>query len=326
MESKEEIIGKKILITGGAGYLGSYLTKQFSSNGAKVIVYSRDELKHFNLKMQLGDLASNVEFVIGDVRDRERLIEATKSVDIIIHAAALKQVSTCEHNPKECYKTNVTGTENVIAASQTNGVAKLVFISSDKAVEPVSVYGNSKQAGEKLVLNANEENLSTSIIRLGNLIGSPGSIADKVLKLNDGDELKIYSPKLTRFTNSLEAAYSLIEALVQKDLGGCIMLPKLRSVRILDFVKEQFPMLKLALGGQPSYEKTHEKLATSSELERSVVNGQYYLILPEAVNVDVGLDEFGCLPSVIKTYSSDEVFTESSSNSERNFSFRLETE
>ncbi len=321
-----QLKGKRILITGGAGYLGSYVTKQLVAHGANVIVYSRDELKHFDLNLQLQASAQLVKFVIGDVRDRERLISASKQVDIVIHAAALKQVGVCEKNPEECFKTNVAGTENVIAACKQNDVSKLLFISTDKAVEPVSVYGNSKQAGEKLVLNANDKELQSTVLRFGNLIGSPGSIVDKVNKIGALSELTIYSEELTRFQDSVETAYDLICKQLAGNFGGVIMLPILSSIRVHELIRENFPNVLISFGGQCDFEKTHEKLATAAELQRSVVNKDYILILPESLDTDQSLDQYGCLPTELTSYSSADVLSATTSNRDRKVDSRLETE
>ena len=302
----EDHSDKKILITGGAGYLGSFVVRELlRQEGMHIVVFSRDELKHFNLKLQLGNLVNRVDFVIGDVRDEDRLAEACKGVDVVIHAAAMKQVGTCEDNPTECYKTNVLGTENVIHAARRTGVGQLIFISTDKAVEPVSVYGNSKQAGERLVLKSNGSELRASVIRFGNLIGSPGSIVDKLSKLNSGETITLYSEELTRFVDSLDNACNLIHAQMARDFGGTIMIPKLRSVKVVDLVSACAPLIQVRFGGERGFEKIHEKLATKNELGRMSQTEDFYLITGEVLDTDNALDIFGALPVRLDAYDSE---------------------
>lgn len=297
-----------VLITGGAGYLGSFLTEQLIRSGqaSRVVVYSRDELKHFDLRIKLGHLAEKVDFVIGDVRDAERLKEAFEDIDIVIHTAALKQVPACEQNPSECYKTNVSGTEKVIQAAKESGVKKLIFVSTDKAVEPVSVYGNSKQAGEKLVLNANSKGISCSVLRFGNLIGSPGSIIDK-LKKQQIKEFVLYHPDFTRFFDSVENAWALVVQQMNGDFGGTIMMPKLQAIRISDLIMVMDPTVKIIAGGDRSFEKVHEKLATKSEMQRAVENNCCYIITPKSLSLNEALDQYKAAPARTDSYSSDQV-------------------
>lgn len=299
---------KEILITGGAGYLGAYLVQELlGRTDCRIKVYSRDELKHFDLKLRLGARAREVSYVIGDVRDTERLQEATKGVDVIIHAAAMKQVGTCEENPAECYKTNVQGTENVLQAAAKNGVEKVIFISTDKAVEPVSVYGNSKQAGERLVLKANQTGIKGSVVRFGNLIGSPGSIVDKIRKLGTGEPITLYHEDLTRFVDSLPGAFRLVTEQIYHDFGGAIMLPRLRSVFVRHLVRQVSPMARITYGGERGFEKIHEKLANQNELGRMVQKEAYYLVTEEPMTEDEALDTYGALPVRLQGYSSADV-------------------
>lgn len=269
----------------------------------RLVVYSRDELKHFDLSLRLGELARHVDFVIGDVRDAERIGEACAGIDVVIHAAAMKQVPACEVNPTECYKTNVAGTENVIRAAKEAGVSRMVFVSTDKAVEPVSVYGNSKQAGERLVLKANSDFLATSVVRFGNLIGSPGSIVD-LLKKQTIQEITIYSPELTRFYDSLDNAWGLVKAQLHGHFGGAILLPKLRAIRVPDLVSWTNPAVKIKFGGERGFEKIHEKLATENELHRMVETASFYIITQEALSLDEGLDTYGGGVARLDSYSS----------------------
>ncbi len=302
---------KTILITGGAGYLGSSLVKNLASAGNHVIVYSRDELKHFNLKLELSnELLGHVSFVIGDVRDRERLSGAMTGVEAVIHAAAMKQVGVCEENPGECFKTNINGAEHVIAACQANNVKKLIFVSTDKAVDPISVYGNSKQAGERLVLKANSEKLQASVVRFGNLIGSPGSILDKLKKQERGRSITLYNDQLTRFVDTIEQTNELIFRQLSEDFGGTIMLPKLKAVSVQALVAHYFPEVLITFGEEKSFEKTHEKLASASELTRMIDCEGYYLITQTSLDQNQALDQFGGLPLNLESYCSQDLLVE----------------
>ncbi len=296
-----------VLITGGAGYLGGYYVKNLLQTDQvdRLVVYSRDELKHFDLKLELGDLARRVEFVIGDVRDLGRLNEVMNGIDLVIHSAALKQVDVCEENPSECLKTNVDGTRNVLESAKTSGVSQFIFISTDKAVEPVSVYGNSKQAGEKLVLKANSESIKTNVLRLGNLIGSPGSIADKIRK-RAIKEITLYDALATRFVGNLEGAWELLEETMLLKNGGNMILPRLKSIEVKDLIYSLDPTIKIREGDPRTFEKSHEKLANGSEMERAVQTQKMLIIPPQNLSEDEALDQFRGVKVSVKTYSSEE--------------------
>lgn len=298
-----------ILITGGAGYLGSYLVSQLLKNdliNERLIVYSRDELKQFDLKIKVtGD--PRVRFVIGDVRDQERLNETMKNVDVVIHAAAMKHVNICEENPSECVKTNIHGTENVIRAARSNGVKQLIFISTDKAVEPCSVYGDSKQVGERLTLNGHSVEMETLVLRLGNLIGSSGSIVDKMRKLGENQVFPVYNPEMTRFADSLENAWMLTRKALGGGFGGCVMVSKLRAINIMDLAQCLADEVKVMGGENRNFEKKHEKLASDQEISRLLVNDQFYILPAEKLNQDQALEQYRSLPAEMMTYDSREV-------------------
>lgn len=298
-----------ILITGGTGYLGSYLVEKLLTDNSvadKLIIYSRDELKHFNLKLRIGN-DPRVKFVIGDVRDQDRLAESMNEVDIVIHTAAMKHVDICEENPSECVKTNINGTENVIKAAQASDVKKLIFISTDKAVEPVSIYGDSKQMSERLVLNANAEKLESTVLRLGNLIGSPGSIVDKLGKISRSQTFKVHDENMTRFHDTLENAGLLIENAIQKDFGGCILIPKLKSVSVLDIAHCLSENVVIEKGAYRNFEKVHEKLVADNESYKLLENEQCLILPKEQLTENEGLERYRSLPASMKEYSSDKV-------------------
>ncbi|MEP4533567.1 MAG: polysaccharide biosynthesis protein [Cyclobacteriaceae bacterium] len=298
-----------ILITGGAGYLGAYLTGQLLDSGLlgdRLVIYSRDELKQFDLKIQINE-DPRVKFMIGDVRDQERLREAMAGIDVVIHTAAMKHVGVCEENPSECVQTNINGTENVIRAAKLCGVSKLLFISTDKAVEPASVYGDSKHVGERLCLKANTHEMQAVVLRLGNLIGSSGSIVDKLRKSQKHNVFKLSDPQATRFFDSLENAWYLVGEALNKDLGGCVMISRLRALRIKELVNVIAPALAITEGGLGQAEKRHEQLVARSEMERLLENEQYYLLPPEKLDVDEALERFRSLPANLVSYSSSDV-------------------
>ncbi|MEP2608313.1 MAG: SDR family NAD(P)-dependent oxidoreductase [Cyclobacteriaceae bacterium] len=298
-----------ILITGGAGYLGAYLTEQLLGSGVladRLVIYSRDELKHFDLKIRIKE-DPRVKFMIGDVRDQERLSEAMSGIDVVIHAAAMKHVGICEENPSECVKTNINGTENVIRAARSQGVSKLVFVSTDKAVEPASVYGDSKHVGERLCLKANGDEMQTVVLRLGNLIGSSGSIVDKLRKYPENGVFKLSDSGATRFFDSLPNAWSLVEEAINKDFGGCVMISRLRALGIKELVHAIAPALMIVEEGLGQTEKRHEQLVAKSEMERLLENDRYYLLPYEKLNVDEALERFRSLPADLVSYSSSDV-------------------
>jgi len=232
--------GKTILITGGTGSMGTAFAKYLKNNPPKkLIIFSRDWLKQKNLRSELGELPW-VRFFIGDIRDRDRLIRAFKDVDIVIHAAAIKDLESCEYNPSEAMLTNVQGTQNVIDACIENKVNKCLFISTDKAVNPCNTYGTSKAMAERLWLNANstaaDDNIMFSICRYGNVWGSNGSIGPIWKKLIEqgATELPVTHPDMTRFHFLMPDVMRFVENSLQKMQGGELFIPRLPSIRIVD--------------------------------------------------------------------------------------------
>lgn len=295
------------LITGGAGYLGSFLVDRLIQQEQvkdRLIIYSRDELKHFRQRSRVTDPSAN--WVIGDVRDYDRLAECFQGVEVVIHAAAIKHLDACEQNPEECLKTNVIGTENVIKAAKAAAVKQLILISTDKAVEPVSAYGNSKQTAEKLVLRANSAELSTSVIRLGNLLGSSGSLVEYIRQLAYGATFTLYHSELTRFADKSEHACFLIGEVLSADFGGCVLTPKLKGFKIRELVELLRPDLKIKVQNGRSFEKLHEDLVSTNEMDRVLEKASYYVIPKEKLTLDEALDRFGCIPSKVKRYSSED--------------------
>ncbi|MFX1570626.1 MAG: SDR family NAD(P)-dependent oxidoreductase [Promethearchaeota archaeon] len=260
---------KTILITGGTGSFGSAFTKYLAKYPPKkLIVFSRDWLKQKNLKSELGELPW-VRFFIGDVRDRDRLIRAFKDVDIVIHAAAIKDLESSEYNPSEAMLTNIQGTQNVIDACIEKKVEKCLFISTDKAVNPINTYGTSKAMAEKLWLNANkyaaDDDIRFSICRYGNVVGSAGSIVPVWKKLIEkgAKELPITDERMTRYWFKMDDVMRFVEDSLEKMQGNEIFIPRLPSVRITDLAKA-FNMPYKVIGIRPG-EKIHEQMDYSSD-------------------------------------------------------------
>lgn len=299
---------QNVLITGGAGYLGSYLVQELlaeSQIDERLVVYSRDELKHFRLKNVISD--PKMKLVIGDVRDAERLTEAMRGIEVVVHAAALKHLDICEQNPEECIKSNVLGTENVIRAAKQAGVQHLIFISTDKAVEPVSVYGNSKQTAEKLILRANSDNLRTTVLRLGNLLGSIGSLVEKINGMAYGQSFPLFHCDLTRFADSRENTIRLLRLALTQDFAGCILLPKLRAFRVFDLLHFLRPDLKMEILSGRYFEKTAERMVSRNELDRVLETNECFLIPDSQYSLDEALDRFQALPARMSSYDSNSV-------------------
>jgi len=280
---------KSILITGGTGSFGkkfaSYLIKKHKPK--KVIIFSRDELKQS--EMQIDKRFSNkkiIRFFIGDVRDYDRLKIAFKDVDYVVHAAALKQVPTAEYNPTECIKTNIYGAENVIRASIECNVKKIIALSTDKAVNPINLYGATKLASDKLFIAANnftgKQRTIFSVVRYGNVVGSRGSVVPlfKDLIKKKSNFLPITHTKMTRFWITLHDGVQFVLKSLSKMQGGEIFVPKIPSVKIIDLAKAMAPNLKRKIVGIRSGEKLHELLFSKEDSNKIIEHKDYYEILP----------------------------------------------
>ncbi|MDA8702285.1 UDP-N-acetylglucosamine 4,6-dehydratase (inverting) [Candidatus Pelagibacter bacterium] len=275
---------KTLLITGGTGSFGKVaLHHALRLNLKKIIIFSRDELKQYEMKQIYPQ--KNIRYFIGDVRDYDRVEYATKSVDYIIHAAALKQVDTAEYNPLEAIKTNITGAENIIKASINNSVSKVMALSTDKAANPINLYGATKLCSDKLFVAANNfkgrRKLSFSITRYGNVIGSRGSVVHLFHKQSKSNLFTVTHPQMTRFWISIEDGVSFAFKNLKRMIGGEIFIPKIPSIKILDLVKSfnQKPKIKY-IGLRPG-EKIHEILLPSDSSHHSVEFKDHYTILPD---------------------------------------------
>ena len=288
---------KSILITGGTGSFGSKmmetLVKKFKPK--KIIIFSRDELKQSQLQEKFSkEKYKNLRYFIGDIRDLERLKIAFNKVDIVIHAAALKQVTTAEYNPIEFIKTNITGSENVIKAALDSNVEKVIALSTDKAVNPLNLYGATKLVAEKLFISANnifgDKRTRFALVRYGNVIGSRGSVVDvfkNIIKANKTNYLPITDKNMTRFWMKLEESINLVIESIGLMRGGETFIPKLKSIRILDLAKAMEKNKKIKFIGVRPGEKIDELLTTKSNDYLTIEFKNHYVVMPSTlVNID----------------------------------------
>lgn len=282
--------GKVVLITGGTGSFGNKFVETILRdypNVKKIVIYSRGELKQYNMKQKYPqDKYPMLRYLIGDVRDGERLKMACEGVDVIIHAAAIKQVDTAEYNPRECIKTNVWGAVNVINAALACGVKDVVALSTDKACAPINLYGATKLTSDKLFTAANNikgsKDIRFSVVRYGNVMGSRGSVIPFFIKLRDegATELPITDMRMTRFNISLQEGVDLVMWALGHHLGGEIFIPKIPSYKITDVAKAIAPNLPLKEVGIRPGEKLHEEMITVTDSLSTIDIGKYYAILP----------------------------------------------
>ena len=282
--------GKVVLITGGSGSFGKKFVEVILRDYPqvkKIIIYSRGELKQFNMKqIWPEDKFPQLRYFIGDVRDRDRMIQACDGVDVIIHAAAIKQVDTAEYNPDECIKTNVNGAQNVIAAALACGVKDVVALSTDKACATINLYGATKLTSDKLFTAANNirgfKDIRFSVVRYGNVMGSRGSVIPFFINKRDSGakELPITDMRMTRFNISLEDGVALVMFALGHHLGGEIFIPKIPSYHIKDVATAIAPNLpQVEVGIRPG-EKLHEEMITPTDSLNTIDLGKYYAILP----------------------------------------------
>jgi UDP-N-acetylglucosamine 4,6-dehydratase len=279
---------KTILITGGTGSLGKALTKRIFEKFPeikKIIIYSRDEQKQFQMAQEYpSSKFPQIRFLIGDVRDKERLIRAFKGVDIVIHAAAMKHVHLAEYNPDECIKTNIGGAQNVIHAALETSVQNVVALSTDKACAPINLYGATKLTSDKLFVAANNikgnNPIKFSVVRYGNVMGSNGSVIPFFLKKRKEGVLPITDASMTRFNISLKGGVDMVMHALEHSWGGEIFIPKIPSYRITDVAKAIDSTCKIEIVGIRPGEKIHEEMITSSDSFYTYDMGKYYIILP----------------------------------------------
>ncbi|MDD4761783.1 MAG: UDP-N-acetylglucosamine 4,6-dehydratase (inverting) [Candidatus Pacebacteria bacterium] len=278
---------KTILITGGTGSFGKSFTKFLLENSLaqKIIVFSRDEYKQFHMAQELRQFENRLRFFIGDIRDLNRLERAFQKVDIVIHAAALKQVPAIEYNPQEAIKTNIIGSQNVVEAALNQNIGKILLISTDKAAQPVNLYGATKLCAEKLFINSNfystSQKTKFSAVRYGNVIGSRGSVVEKFLN-KKVDKVEITHPDMTRFWISLKQSFNLVLFALKNMEGGEIFIPKIPSMKISDLFKIIAPEAIQEIVGIRPGEKLHETLLTEEESKHGYETEKYYVVIPES--------------------------------------------
>jgi UDP-N-acetylglucosamine 4,6-dehydratase/5-epimerase len=291
---------KTILVTGGTGSFGKkfveYVLNHYSSK--KIIIYSRDELKQFEMQQKWPDTpGSPMRYFIGDVRDRDRLTRAMEDVDIVIHAAALKQVPAAEYNPDECIKTNIGGAQNVVDAALSTNVKVVIALSTDKAAAPINLYGATKLVSDKLFIAANnikgKRDLRFSVVRYGNVMGSRGSVIPFFGNLaSQGKPLPITHKDMTRFNISLEDAVEMVVWSIENALGSEIFVPKIPSYTIEILARAIAPNATLEDVGIRPGEKLHEEMITSSDSFNTIEFDKYFAILPADVRKKKYLNHF----------------------------------
>ena len=284
--------GQSVLITGGTGsfgraFVGAVL--QRFPGVRRVVVFSRDELKQFEMAQIYGEREfPQMRYFIGDVRDPQRLARALEGIDVVVHAAALKQVPAAEYNPFECIKTNVLGAQNLIEACLDAGVKRVVALSTDKAAAPVNLYGATKLCSDKLFVAANNikgaRDLRFSVVRYGNVMGSRGSVIPFFQNKRCSGVLPITAPEMTRFNISLNEGVEMVLWAIEHAWGGEIIVPKLPSYRITDVAEAVAPDCRQQVVGIRPGEKIHEEMITASDSPNTVDLGPYYVILPSGAD------------------------------------------
>ncbi len=274
-----------VLVTGGTGSFGKKFIKILleEKQPKKVIVFSRDELKQH--EMQVGGYnQGNLRYFIGDIRDRERLLRALHGVDIVVHAAALKQVPACEYNPMEAIKTNIMGTANVVEAALDAGVKKVLMVSTDKAVSPANLYGATKLAAEKLTIQSNAyaggSATRFSCVRYGNVVGSRGSIVPLFLKQRAGGKITVTDDRMTRFWLSLDQGVRFVIHCIEQMEGGEVFVPKIPSTKVVDLAKAIAPNAEINIIGIRPGEKLHEMLISEDEARHTIELDTMFVVQP----------------------------------------------
>ena len=286
---------KSILITGGTGSFGKTFIKTVLERYPdikRLVVFSRDELKQFEMAQRYPENQyPGLRFFIGDVRDEPRLRRAMEGIDIVVHAAALKQVPTAEYNPFECIKTNVLGAQNLIEACLESNVKRVVSLSTDKAAAPINLYGATKLCSDKLFIAANNikgnRDIKFSVVRYGNVMGSRGSVIPFFLEKRSSGVLPITDPQMTRFNISIQEGVEMVLWTLANGWGGEVFVPKIPSYRIIDVAEAIGPECKQINVGVRPGEKIHEEMITESDSFNTVELDSYYAILPSGGNFTI---------------------------------------
>ena len=294
MKSQSLAQVRSVLITGGTGSFGRAFVKSVLErcpHVARVIVFSRDELKQYEMSQDAPYKDARIRFFIGDVRDKERLARAMEGVDTVVHAAALKQVPAAEYNPFEAIKTNVLGAQNVIDCCLDQGVQRVVALSTDKAAAPINLYGATKLCSDKLFVAANNfkgtRDIKFSVVRYGNVMGSRGSVIPFFLKVAKTGVLPITDPEMTRFNITLSEGVAMVQRAIDEMWGGELFVPKIPSYRITDVAEAIAPGAKHDIVGIRPGEKLHEEMITPSDAFNTVELAKSFVILPAMPPWDV---------------------------------------
>lgn len=292
---KGKSLKPKILITGGTGSFGTAFVKKIlrSNSYSKIVIFSRDELKQYDLRQSLGD-DERLRWFIGDIREESRLRRAFQGIDLVVHAAALKQVETAEYNPFEFVKTNIFGSQNVIEAAIDAKVSKVIALSTDKASSPINLYGATKLTADKLFVSGNfygrPQGTIFSVVRYGNVVNSRGSVVPLFHKqMAEGQPFTITDDRMTRFWLSLEYAVTFVENSLDRMLGGELFVPKIPSMKIVDLVSSINPTWPVKIIGIRPGEKLHEEMISSDEGRRAFEFKDHFVVLPSTYE---GLSEY----------------------------------
>ena len=292
-----DLNGKTILLTGGTGSFGNAFVERVLGMWPDVTirVYSRDELKQSEMNERFGD--TQLRYFIGDVRNKTRLARATQGADIVIHAAAMKQVPACEYNPFEAVQTNILGSQHVVDCAIDAGVPKVVALSTDKAVNPVNLYGATKLCAEKIVVQGNayaaQFGTRLACVRYGNVVGSRGSVVPIFERQRDTGRLTITDSRMTRFWITLPQAVDLVLYALDNMRGGEVFIPKIPSMRVTDLAAAMAPDAETEIVGIRPGEKLHELLLTADESRHSLDMGEVFVVLRESISWDKGVEWVG---------------------------------
>lgn len=282
------LAGKSILVTGATGSFGRKFVETVLAAHPlveRIVVFSRDELKQFEMAQCFSEEKyRQLRYFIGDVRDKERLKQAFEGIDIVIHAAALKQIPACEYNPFEAIKTNILGAQNVIEAAMECGVRQVVALSTDKAAAPINLYGATKLCSDKLFVAANnfkgKRDLKFSVVRYGNVMGSRGSVIPFFLKKREEGVLPVTDARMTRFNITLDDGVRLVEFALQNMWGGEIFVPKIPSYRVVDVAEAIAPDSRIEFVGIRPGEKLHEEMITETDAANTIEFDRHFVIIP----------------------------------------------
>ena len=290
-KKNDNLYNKTILVTGGTGSFGQRFISEILSLSSpkKIIVFSRDELKQHNMQNRYKN-NKIMRYFVGDVRDSERLRDAMEGVDIVVHAAALKQVPSIEYNPFEAIKTNIYGAKNVIDAAIKNKVSKVIALSTDKAAAPINLYGATKLASDKLFISSNNfvgnKNIKFSVVRYGNVAGSRGSVIPFFLKCKSKGEFPVTDKRMTRFNITLDEGVDFVLKCLKIMKGGELFVPKIPSFKITDLVKSMHNNPKIKIVGIRPEEKIHEEMFTSSDSLNTLEFKDFFILLPSTLILD----------------------------------------